>query len=99
MAAAVAGVLPHQALDYTHRMLAAALEAEQTRQKNGLALAIITAHNTENFARTKRLPRLQDVLRKLWPPRVMSAKEQHASIMAMARAMGARVIHRKKGEA
>lgn len=97
---AAAGVMPHDALDYTARMLNAAIDGAAERQRIAMALGLWTAHHGEGLARTKRLPDLAVMLRKLQPGggAPMSPKEQHSAIMQMARAMGARVVHKKKGD-
>lgn len=96
-AGALAGVPPHQILDYTHRMLAALLDADEQRQKLTMALELWAHYQGQSLRRQKRLPRLRDLLRKFFPLPVMSAKAQHHAIMSMAKAMGARVTYRKKG--
>lgn len=78
-------------------MLAALLDGAGVRERTNAKRAMWQAYQIEGFARTKRLPDINAILRKMDPPRLMSAKEQHRSILAMARAMGATVEYRKRG--
>lgn len=69
------------------------------RRRRDRSASIWAAWHQAAFVRQKRLPDLGGILRKLEPPRVMSAREQHRSIMGIAKAMGAKVRHVKRGEA
>ena len=97
--AAAAGVPPHIVLDYTHRMLFAAMKGaviHESRQRKGQLWA---AWSTANFTRAKKLPDLEPLLRKLDLNRVnMTAKEIRSAVFDMAKRMGATVIRYKKGE-
>lgn len=54
-------------------------------------------HNAA-FQRSRKLPNLASLLRKLEPLRVMSPKELRRSIVSSFMALGAKVTFRKKGE-
>ncbi len=93
-----AGIPPHIALDYTPRELYAVFTGRNISQRRQHQLAIFEAWHIESFARHKRLPKLQDLLRKMDEPRVMSPRSIRATILDVARAMGAKVRYVKKGE-
>lgn len=96
--ASAVGILPHVFWRYTPRDLYAAFTGARTariRQRQGELWA---AWQTANFTRAKKLPALQPLLRKLEAPRVMSKREIRVSILTMAQAFGAKVIHKKRGD-
>lgn len=96
-AAHVAGVAPHLALGYTHRMLGAIMDATAVVERGAMKRALWQAYMTEGYARQKKLPNLGAELRKLDPPRIMSPKEQRDAIIQMAKAMGAEIVYGKEG--
>jgi len=51
-----------------------------------------------NFQRAKKLPPIMPLLRQLEAKRDMTPQELRTSIIGMAHAMGAQVIHKKKGD-
>lgn len=83
------------------RELFRCLEGAAIRRRRDRQLAAWHAWHVANFTNAKKLPDLNQVLRKLEPAesRVMSPKAQRATILGMAAAMGAEVVYRKKGEA
>lgn len=95
--AAAAGVLPHIFLDYTHRMLYAAVKGASLatmRKRQGQLWAAWTG---ANFTRAKRLPALEPLLRKLEPrPSVMSTSAIRSAVLNIAKTMGATVRYVKK---
>lgn len=93
-----AGIPPHIALDYTPRELFAVFAGRNISARRDHQLAIFEAWHVEAFARNKRLPKLQDLLRKMDEPKVMSPKAIRSTIIDVARAMGATVRYVKKGE-
>lgn len=97
VAAAHAGIPPHVAIDYTHRMIGWALDAHVEKMRSSAKSDVVLAWRIEAYQRIKRLPNLSEELRKLDPPRVMSPREQRASILGMAKAMGATVRYVEKG--
>lgn len=96
-ACAHAGIPPHEALNYTPRMIGWVLDAHVERMRQAAKDHITLAYRIEGFARTKRLPDIRQLLRKLDPPRVMSGSEQRAEILGVARAIGAPVRYVPKG--
>lgn len=95
--AAAAGILPHVLLDYTYRMLYAALRGAVLRETRNRKSALFMAWQTANFTRAKRLPPLGPLLQKLdSKPAFMSAKGIRATIFGMAHAMGVKVTYKKR---
>lgn len=95
--AAAAGVLPHIMFDYTHRMLYAAIRGAFIRDARVRKESLWAAWQTANFTRSKRLPDLLPLLRKLDPvPVRMTAREIRDSVFDMAKAMGAKIIRKKR---
>lgn len=94
--AADCGVSILQVLDLTFRDCFTILEAQQKRSTRQMQVATFAAWQNQNLSRHKRLPNLADLLRKLEPARVMSAKAIRGAIMNMAKAMGAEVRYVKK---
>lgn len=93
-----ARVPPHRLLDYTYRDLAAAFDGEAIRRRRDRQLHLWAHYQGEGLHRTKALPNLTGLLRKLEPMRVMSPRGLRNAILNMARAMGAKVTRRKKGD-
>ncbi len=77
-------------------MLVAVFEAREDRQRGEMTVALFNAWQGQSLSRTKRLPDLSDMVKKLWPSKPMSPKQQRRAIMDMARAMGAKITYRKK---
>lgn len=92
-----AGVPPHRFWDYTYRELYAVFAAIGVRERRERKVLIWAAHANAIWGRTKKVPSLSSIIRRLDPPRPMSPKAIRASIMAIAKAMGAAVVYRKKG--
>jgi hypothetical protein len=83
------------------RQLFRCLEGAAIARRRERQFALWHAWNAANLVNAKKLPDLNQMLRKLEPPenRVMSPKAQRQTILGMAAAMGAEVVYRKKGEA
>lgn len=96
IACSAAGVHPTEFWALTFREVFNVLDAAARRRREERMLAVFTSWHAAAFSRQKRLPDLAAILRKMEPPRVMSAREQRASIMGIAKAMGARVRYVKK---
>lgn len=52
---------------------------------------------TATWTRVKKIPNLATVLRRIDPPRPMKLTAIRATVMNIAKAMGAEVVYRKKG--
>lgn len=89
----VSGVPPHQGMDYTPRDAAIAIKAAGRRAVMDLKAAIITAHHTASLSRSKRIPSLKTLLKKVDPVqrRPMTTKELRAAIFAANKALGGTV--------
>ncbi len=99
MAAAFAiGIPPDDMLDMTYRELYAAFKGHRDRSIRAHQLALYEAWHTAAFYRSKKMPELLPMLRKLEPSRVMSPKALRSVIVGAAMAMGAKVRIVKKGE-
>lgn len=94
--ASAAGIHPHLFWDYTFRELHAVMRGAALNAKRAHQLALFESYHVESFARTKRLPTLKSLLRKLEPARVMSRDAIRSVVLGMAEAMGAQVVRRKK---
>jgi 5-formyltetrahydrofolate cyclo-ligase len=83
------------------RQLFRCLEGAAIARRRDRQLTVWAAWHTANFTNAKKLPDLQQVLRKLEPAesRVMSPKAQRSTILGLAAAFGAEIVYRKKGEA
>lgn len=97
--AAAIGVPPHQFWLTTPRELYALFAGYRRSQVRERQRCLWQAWQTANFSRAKRLPELTPLLRNLEPPRVQSAGDLRKTIIGIATAMGAEVIHVKRGEA
>lgn len=95
--AAAAGVLPHVFWDFTYRELYAAFAGRNIVQRRQHQLGLFEAWHTAAFYRSKKMPVLADLLRKMEPGRVMSSRAIRAAIIGAAQAMGAVVRIVKKG--
>jgi hypothetical protein len=83
----------------TYREVFALLKGEATRRRRNRQADLWAHWHGAAFERQKRLPDLAAMLRQLEPRRVMSNREMRAQVMAMADALGAKVIRRKKNGA
>jgi len=59
-------------------------------------MSLWTAWHMVALDRSKKLPKLEDLIRKLEPARVMSPRDLRAAIIAAATAMGSSVRHVKR---
>lgn len=96
---AAAGLPPGEFFDYTYRMIAALLEGAKKREIREHQLHLWAQYQGQALSRTKRLPNIATLLRKLEPNKPMSGREIRHWLMEAARQMGAKVTRRKKGEA
>lgn len=97
MAEAVsAGVLPHQFLDYTPRMLYAVFAGNSKRMKRTAISRATWAWQNANWTRAKKMPPLRDILRQIDPPPPMSPAQMRDSLVAAFSALGGTVIRRKR---
>ncbi len=94
--AAAAGLLPHLFWDYTMRELHALLGGAALRARREHKLVLWGHWQGQNLRRSKRLPDLRQLLRKLDPARVMSGQAIRAAILGIAESMGARVVRKSK---
>lgn len=76
----------------TFRELAAVFEGARQRDLRALEIATVTAWYGAAFERSKRLPSLQDVLKKIRPPKPMSGDDIRAYVFAMNEQMGGTVV-------
>ncbi len=91
------GVPAWQFWEMTYREVFAQLQGDALRRRRDRQLALWHAWHQAAFERQKKLPALEPMLRKFEPQRTMSNKELREQVIAMAKAMGALVIRRKKG--
>ncbi|AGH31363.1 hypothetical protein TVVG_00014 [Tetraselmis viridis virus SI1] len=91
----LAGVPPHVGFDYTPRDAAIVIKAAGRRAVLDIKAAVITAHYTASLSRSKRIPALNRLLKKLEPERArpMTTKELRAAIFAANAALGGTVRH------
>lgn len=82
------------------RELFRCFEGAATRRRRGRQDDLWLAWHVANLTNAKKLPDLGQLMRKLDPieSRVMSPKQQHATILGLAAAFGAKITYRKKGE-
>jgi hypothetical protein len=83
------------------RELYAAFSGANKVRLNDRRMALSLAWQTANLTNAAKLPPLDQLLKRLSPgdSSVMSPRDQRATILGMAEAMGAKVVRRKKGEA
>lgn len=93
---AAAGVPPHLFWDYTWREINAVMAGAAIRARRDHKLALLNAFQTANWTRAKRLPDLQQLLRRLDPVRAMNPDAIRRSVLGIAKALGAKVEHRPK---
>lgn len=93
-----AGITPTEFWDLTYREIYAVLDGARIAARRARQMAIFTAWHVEAFSRTKRLPDLAGILRKMEPAEVMSPRQIRTAIIAAAEAMGSRVVYKKRGE-
>lgn len=96
--AAAVGIPPLQFWDSTYRELYAAFQGDAIRRRRDRQEAISAAWHGAAFERSKRLPDIRAILRKMEPMREMTNHELRASILGIAKAMGATVEYRKRVE-
>lgn len=83
----------------TYREVFATVRGASYRRKADLRQAIIGAWHTEAFARQKRLPPLNDILRRLDGPsaiKPMTPKQLRMAGMQIAAAFGGRFVDKRK---
>lgn len=93
------GVPPWRFWRMTYRELSNAFVGAGIHARYDHKLGMFIAHQTEAFARHKKLPALGPLLRKLDGPVVMSNMSMRKAVLSMAAELGAVVKYRKKGEA
>ena len=93
------GIAPDRFWHSTYREIYAAIAGDALRRRRDRHAIMWGAWHGAAFERSKRMPNLGSLLAKMEPKREMSNREQRASIMAFARAMGATVEYRKKVQA
>lgn len=92
------GVPPWRLWDMTYREIDACFEGAVIRTRTTWKAHLWGAWQTANLNRAgKKFPDLKSLLRKLDPARIMGNVEMRQSLLAAARAMGAKVTIRKKG--
>ena len=99
MHAADAGVPPAAFWDLTHRETTMVLRAHRRRLLREQRLAITSGYYAGAVQRSKRMPKLKDLLKGLEsdPPRTMSASEIRAAIIGANSAMGGKVRYVPRG--
>lgn len=93
-----AGISPDVFLDLTYREVYAVFAGRQLVVRRSYQLALYEAWHAAAFYRSKKMPELNPLLRKLEASRVLSPKAMRAAIIGTARALGASVRYVKKGE-
>jgi hypothetical protein len=96
---AAAGVTPEAFWNLTHRETYAVIAGDAIRRRRDRQAIMWGAWHGAAFERSKRMPDLRAILRKMEPMREMTNREMRASIMGIAQAMGATVEYRKKAQA
>jgi hypothetical protein len=94
--AVAAGMPPHQFWDSTHREIYALLAGAALKARRDHKLTLWGHWQGQNLRRSKRLPDLKQLLRKLDPARVMSGQAIRAAILGIAESMGAKVVRKSK---
>jgi hypothetical protein len=90
------GITPDRFWHSTYREVYAAIAGDALRRRRDRQAIMWGAWHGAAFERSKRMPNLGTLLAKLEPKREMSNREQRASIIAFAKAMGATVEIRKR---
>ena len=95
---AAAGVPPHLYYDLTWREIHVLFAAQALRARREHKLTIWGHWQGQSMRRSKRLPELKALMRRFEPQRDMTPKAIRSAIMAMADALGAVVVRKKRGE-
>lgn len=82
----------------TFREAYAVFAGHRIRSTNDAKMRMFQAWWTGYFFRAKKMKALDEYLRKLEPAKVQSPKSIRASILEIAKTMGAKVRYVKKGE-
>jgi hypothetical protein len=99
MAEAMAcGLLPHQMLDYTPRMLHAVFAGAGERYKRDQKTYAKWNWFNALWARQKKMPKLRDVFAQIEPSKPMSPAEMRTAVVSAFKALGGTVTRIKKGE-
>ncbi len=93
---ASAGLMPHRFWDYSPRETFAVLKGAGIRAKFEQGHRESAAWKTAYYGRVKKMPSWREIMRPFLPKRRMSRKAIRASILGMAKAMGANVVHRAR---
>jgi len=97
--AAAIGIFPDRFWRLTYRELFNALQGESLRRRRDRQTLLWAHWHGSAWVRTKTFPnadKLNSMIRKMDPPRVMTPREQRTTILGIARALGAEVVYRKK---
>lgn len=94
--AAAAGLLPHQFLEYTPRMLYAVFAGNAIRSRRTAVSRATWAWQNANWTRAKKQPPLKPIIRQLDPPKTLSPSAMKDALVSAFSALGATVIRRKK---
>jgi len=97
--AAAAGIPPDRFWHLTYRELFNAMQGEALRRRRDRQTLLWAAWHGAAWTRSKTFPnadKLNGMLRKMDPPRVMTPREQRGAILGIAKALGAEVVYRKK---
>ena len=97
--AAAAGIPPDRFRHLTYRELFNALQGEAIRRRRDRQSSLWAVWHGAAWTRSKTFTnaeKLNSMLRKMDPPRVMTPREQRSAILGIANAMGAEVVYRKK---
>lgn len=94
--AAAAGLLPHQFLEYTPRMLYAVFAGNSKRMKRTAISRAVWAWQNANWTRAKKQPPLKPILHNIDPPPPLSPAKMKAALVSAFSALGATVKYRKR---
>ena len=94
--AAAVGITPDRFWRLTYREIYAAIAGDSVRRRRERQTVMWGAWHGAAFERAKRMPNLKTLLQKMEPSRVMSNRELRASIVGVAHALGAEVVHVKR---
>lgn len=95
---AAAGVPPHLFWDYTFREIHAVLAGAQIKARREHKLTLLGAWHAAAWSRVKRMPDLAKALSHLDPNRhrAMNPDAIRRSVLGIAQALGAKIVHRPK---
>jgi len=79
----------------TYREVFAVLRGEALRRQRDYRLVLWGGWHQAMFERQKKMPPLQPLMRKMTPQPKMSRNALREQVLAMAKAMGAKVIDRR----